>query len=130
MSREIDLSFSPYVFVYGTLKRNHGNNRLLRDASFIQEDTTEENFFLANLGCPVAFPDDEGKPVRGEVWLVDSPATLHALDRLENHPRLYYRSPVYLKSGEIAWMYQVDPDLVQDYETLEGCTINEGCYEW
>lgn len=92
----------PYtVFVYGTLKRGHGNNRLLKDgaATFMGEAVTVQPYILTSSGVPfmakVRKPP-AGAPVLGEVWTCDLP-TRGNLDILEGHPRFYRREPIDVK---------------------------------
>lgn len=88
-----------HVFVYGTLRKGHGNNRLLPEDTFIGTATTEDGYVMtAYSGFPaVYFPTyedgDEGTIITGELYEVDD-ATLERLDGLEGHPRWYRREQV------------------------------------
>ena len=78
------------MFVYGTLKRGHGNHHWLAGAPFLGEAALPD-VVLHDLGpFPMAVPG-EGR-VWGEVYAVDA-AGLARLDRLESYPRLYDRRP-------------------------------------
>jgi len=95
----LDLRVTPYVFVYGTLKRNRGNDRLLFTSEFIEEGTVQEGGALKGYGIPFFIPDfqlpeEKIGNIHGEVWKVDDPVVLARLDRLESHPNAYYRSVV------------------------------------
>lgn len=84
------------VFVYGTLKRGHGNNRLLSCARFVGEGQTIARCRLLHAGFPVLRKGLVGyscldAPVRGEVYLVTDPGTLEDLDMLESEGRMYHR---------------------------------------
>lgn len=77
-----------HVFVYGTLKSSHGNNRLLGDSRLMGEAVTEKEFLLTTIGFPYMIPKDsiqgyETHPVLGEVYEVDDPDVMKSLDRLE-----------------------------------------------
>ena len=77
-----------YVFVYGTLKRGYWNNYLLKTSEFVCEAITYDKFALYNFKYPFAVHEDneDGKlclPVKGEVYNLDSRATLDKLDELE-----------------------------------------------
>jgi gamma-glutamylaminecyclotransferase len=88
------------VFVYGTLKRGHGNNRLLTGSEFVGEAETDPALYMANGGIPFVWT--EGGPlhrVKGEVFRVDD-AVLARLDRLEGHPTNYRREEVEVLLGE------------------------------
>jgi len=83
------------VFVYGTLKRGYGNNRLLQEigAVFLGMTTTATpTFDLVTLG---PFPGlSEGKYlVSGELYRIED-AGLAMLDRLEGHPTFYCRHSI------------------------------------
>jgi gamma-glutamylcyclotransferase (GGCT)/AIG2-like uncharacterized protein YtfP len=116
-----------YVFVYGTLMSENGNNRILQEgkAQFIAEATTVPNYRMWCGGFPMIMRSD-GKhsgSISGEVWLVN-PETLVALDRLEGEGRMYERKPtlvrqtdgktrachVYLWLGSTAGLREIHPD--------------------
>lgn len=96
------------VFVYGTLKRGHGNHRQLEDATFLGEATTVERYALHVDGLPMVDRNNPVSPIHGELYLVDR-ATFADLDRLEGHPIFYRRqlTRVALVEGpeRAAWMY-------------------------
>ena len=107
------------LFVYGTLKRGHGNHRLLEGAEFIGRDEAPGRMYAG--GVPVVkpvgrSPGEAGEWVKGEVYAV--PLTmLPRIDRLEGHPDGYTRTTVTLRSGRSAeiyyWLHSVDH---RDYE--------------
>lgn len=96
------------VFVYGTLKKGHGNNYLLEKATFIGAGQTTRVYRLLDSGFPVLWPrahvrtDPRNAPVRGEVYEADD-ETVARLDRLESEGRMYHRKVrrVRLDSGTI-----------------------------
>jgi len=97
------------VFVYGTLKSGHGNNRLLRDSLFVGEDETVNDQF--DLRCWGAFPAvylGGTTSIKGELYSVTEEVFLERLDRLEGYPHLYDRRIISLKSGVEAWMYYIN----------------------
>lgn len=103
------------VFVYGTLKRGYGNNRLLREgkSTFLCEATSATpNYSMTVRGVP--FLSEGGtQHVKGELWEVDD-KTLERLDRLEGHPDMYCRRQRWFRfaseRGEkmLAWVYLVE----------------------
>ncbi len=107
------------VFVYGTLKRGHGNHHWLLEAPFLGEAVLPD-VVLHDLGpFPMAVPG-EGL-VRGEVYGVDA-AGLARLDRLEGYPRLYDRRPLALADGRRAWVYLGRPHQVRHVSAIaDGC---------
>lgn len=91
------------IFVYGTLKRGYGNNRLLAESRFIGNAVTMPALFMADHGIPFVWTS--GGPLRriaGELYEVDD-AVLARLDRLEGHPTNYHRELVEIEvNGEHA----------------------------
>jgi gamma-glutamylaminecyclotransferase len=115
------------VFVYGTLKRGHGNYRVMQEARgrFIGEGRLE-GALLFNLGPFPGVKLIEGgiSSVRGEVFEVP-PEGLRRLDRLEGHPTFYRRQEVEVRLSDgtstTAWVYEYQGrvemgDLVEDGE--------------
>jgi gamma-glutamylcyclotransferase (GGCT)/AIG2-like uncharacterized protein YtfP len=95
------------VFVYGTLKRGFGNNRLIKDQEFMGSCATKDHFNMVSLG---GFPgvlsfEEQDNPaiIRGELYCVDDDA-LQSMDCLEGHPDFYERKQVETTLGK-AWMY-------------------------
>lgn len=95
-------------FVYGTLKRGFGNNRLLDGAKFLGQAITPPEYTMVSLG---GFPGviRRGQTViSGELWEVDDPIQSASVDRLEGHPTFYRREevPVQTADGVVdAWIY-------------------------
>lgn len=121
------------IFVYGTLKRGHGNHYLLETSHFVGTGWTELPLFLAEAGIPFAFPLPESphntRPVAGELYAVDA-ATRRRLDRLEGHPYSYRRTLItVLVGGE---RYAAEIYIYQNPSGhRESTPINkDGCYEW
>jgi len=85
-----------HVFVYGTLKRGYGNNRLLSTSSFVGEAVTCEEFKMVNHGFPYINRANKGLtlPVIGEVWKVSDEETLQRLDWLEGVSHGHYSREV------------------------------------
>lgn len=97
------------VFVYGTLRRGEHNHRLLESARFVGEGHTPPSFTLRDLGAYPALVDGGSTRVVGEIYEVEG-VTLSALDRLEDHPRLYRREQIALDDGERVEAYLLPAD--------------------
>jgi gamma-glutamylcyclotransferase (GGCT)/AIG2-like uncharacterized protein YtfP len=105
------------VFVYGSLKRGHPNNVVLKSctgAQCIGVDYIEGKFDLLDFGpFPALAWDDDVKgdnKVYGEVWAGDE-EMLAACDLLEGHPTFYKRQKVWTKLNEVrAWVYVINND--------------------
>ena len=96
----LQLKPGQHIFVYGTLKQNHGNNRLLKNAKFIGKGrTVQDHFVMLDGGYPTVIP--QGKfHVRGELFLVEDQTTLNNLDALEGVPYLFDHHEVTIKLDE------------------------------
>lgn len=92
-----------FVFVYGTLKRGHGNHVLLKDCTFMGRATTQPGeFTMISLGgFPGIIPAEKvggvanpERVVSGEIFEVTDSDDLRHLDALEGHPNWYRRTPI------------------------------------
>ena len=120
------------VFVYGTLRPGHGNNRLLSKSFHIGKAVTNpadtSNMFLSHLGCGIpfvvrrTFEENINTPVSdvivGDLYQVTD-EELRRLDALESHPNWYCREEVNIKvavgDGHLAttaWMYLLPKHLL------------------
>jgi gamma-glutamylcyclotransferase (GGCT)/AIG2-like uncharacterized protein YtfP len=93
----------PLVFVYGTLLQGHPNHGHLRGAERLGTHVTEPAFTMLHLGAYPGVRPGGRTAVQGEVYRV-SPAALARLDRLEDCPRLFVRTPIGTPWGA-AWIY-------------------------
>lgn len=91
------------LFTYGTLRRGHGNHRLLEDSEFVGKATIN-----AKRRGPIHVVQTDGDEiVHGEVYRVDD-KTLRRIDHLEGYDPTreeqggYVRTPVTatLENGE------------------------------
>lgn len=104
---EENVTAANLVFVYGTLKKNHGNHGLLADQEFVGRDTIDFNGdFVCLGGFPACVDRPKGNPVvvAGEVYKVDRPA-IASLDWLEGHPDFYKRTLVKTRGGNLVFTY-------------------------
>ena len=81
------------IFVYGTLKRGYGNNRLLSGCEFLGEAVTAPKYDLKARGIP--FLVHGNYAVHGEVYEADE-ETVYRMDLLEGHPNFYHRGDIVL----------------------------------
>lgn len=102
------------VFVYGTLKSDFWNNRLLTDETFCgSAETVYPSFKMFASGIPYVVKSNDGSKIVGELYSV-SPAGMRRLDALEGHPRFYRREQFSVKPAEsnseerLAWMYVIN----------------------
>lgn len=136
------LETTPFVFVYGTLKRGFGNNRILSDSEFKGKATTVWNYAMFDAGVPFLmdihdFGEDRyhslSKPCRGEVFEVEDTSVMSRLDYLESEGTLYKRflAEIKLDDGSdcVCWAYKTADDW-----PLSGAAIANvdplGRYSW
>lgn len=79
-----------YLFVYGTLKEGHGNNRLLEGSKKIGVGITKKKFGMYSRHIPYVVDDEETTNIKGELYEISN-STLSRCDLLEGHPRFYER---------------------------------------
>lgn len=104
------------VFVYGTLKKGRGNDRLLNGAKFLgNARTTSGAYTMYQGGYPMVLADGLFH-ISGELYEVDNPKILESLDRLEGHPDFFHRHSVSVSDvhgqDHDAFMYVVPPRFV------------------
>jgi len=129
------------LLAYGTLKRVYGNSRVFGNGGgeFVAEGTTEDKFVMTTAGFPRVYETDRfafelvsghAGFVHGDLWRVND-AALAACDRIEGHPKWYYREEVDVRIDPEtvvkAWLY------IMKAEGLTGglMTPNEnGALDW
>jgi gamma-glutamylaminecyclotransferase len=97
------------LFVYGTLLRGERNHHLLHGATALGEGRSAAAYELLDAGGYPAMVSGGTTAIVGEVYAVDEP-TLAALDRLEDHPSYYRRTPIDLVDGRRVETYLLDRD--------------------
>jgi gamma-glutamylcyclotransferase (GGCT)/AIG2-like uncharacterized protein YtfP len=110
------------IFVYGTLKHDFHNHRIIADQKFIGHgETLGEHWQMYSLG---GFPGvvHGDKTIVGELYEVDEQA-FQRCDRLEGHPHFYRREIVeVLDSDGVVhhpWMYIYQGE-VEHLQKVEG----------
>lgn len=113
------------LFVYGTLKRGYGNNRLLTNSEFVGEAVTTEKHALYRNGIPYLKTQERVSKVYGEVYRVKEGPELNRIDSLEGHPNWYRRTPIEVEVNDQTLQvetYAYLPD-------VSGCTlVTDGKY--
>lgn len=96
------------IFVYGTLRRYHGNHQLLENARYYGVGATQNNYSMYVAGgYPYVVSTEARYPIVGELYGVDD-KTLEKLDKMEGHPHYFTRSEIVVIVDEkeyTAWMY-------------------------
>ena len=100
------------VFVYGTLKRGHGNHFLLENSKYLGSGITDNKYVMYTSAIPYVSKQLNLTTILGELYEVDE-LTLNDLDMLEGHPTWYKREIVSISyicnKGKVrkvkAWLY-------------------------
>lgn len=110
---------SHLVAVYGTLKKGHGNHRLLEHSELVAEEAITSAPAFRLYGYKRAYPfvqrmNDGGQQISCQVYRVDD-NTLKSLDYLEGHPNFYKREMVSFDDNSYeAELYLFQGDLPED----------------
>ncbi|HVS63237.1 MAG TPA: gamma-glutamylcyclotransferase family protein [Thermoanaerobaculia bacterium] len=100
------------LFVYGTLLRGERNHGYLEGCGFLRETATEPGFALVDLGGYPGMIKAASGCVAGELYRVGSEALL-AIDQLEQHPDVYWRTRVRLVDRRGVQTYLLRPELAR-----------------
>lgn len=95
-------------FVYGTLKQDHINHRVVADLQPLVTPTQVGSFTLYLSGSiPFAVPAPDGFVVGERLTFTPeaTPEALKRLDRLEAEGSMYRRIKVYTADHHTCWMY-------------------------
>ena len=123
------------VFVYGTLKRNYGNNVLLQQGGkFVDVDVIDGYKLVYAMGKG-SFPfavENEGTGIKGEIFDISEDYldyTLKNLDQLEGHPSWYRRVPARTREGRDVEFYMMPNPRDRNGEE---CSYDDdnNCFEW
>lgn len=85
------------LFIYGTLKQGQSRHGLLAGQKLLGKALTGPFYRMYNVGSyPALIPAKDGRPIEGELWLVNDEC-LAELDRVEGVSEgLYERASVRL----------------------------------
>ena len=117
-----------YYFVYGTLKRGWGNNRIFQTsptAKFIEEALTEPKFNLYHLGGFPGVRENGETAVHGEIWSVSDEHTKRRLDMLEGYYKespkdgMYDKKKIIVNNKEVN-IYLINRLVTQDKQIKTG----------
>lgn len=118
------------VFVYGTLKRNYGNNRLLAGCDFEGEQIIpgyKLYYSYEYYGFPVAHPS-ENSFIKGEIYNIPddiAAGIIRNLDFLESNGSMYNRTMI----NEDTFLYVGHPDNWA-WKILTECPSENNIYSW
>lgn len=101
----IGKSMKHLVFVYGTLKKGHGNNVLLGTSRLVNPDVWVSGRMCSLGGCPGWLGPGEGRTY-GELYEVSEDVIRSQLDRLEGYREDDPESSFYIREEHV--VYPVD----------------------
>ncbi|HVS12859.1 MAG TPA: gamma-glutamylcyclotransferase family protein [Thermoanaerobaculia bacterium] len=107
------------LFVYGTLLRGEPNHGHLAGGRFLRETATGSGFALVDLGPYPGMIKAGGGCVAGELYRVGA-ETLAALDALEQHPEVYWRTAIRLVDRDPAQSYLLRPEHAAGHPLVPG----------
>jgi gamma-glutamylcyclotransferase (GGCT)/AIG2-like uncharacterized protein YtfP len=110
------------ICVYGTLRRGHGNHRILENSEFLGEFRTENGYTMISLGGFPGLLLDGKDSIVCEVFKVDNKSTAQRLDMLEGYPNFYNRTQIDTPWGK-AWVYYLEHN---EYKLSRYPIIEEG----
>ena len=110
------------VAVYGSLRKNYWNHRLLEDSKFLGEFRTGEIFTMFSLGAYPGINLNGKHSITCEIYEVNN-RTFERLDQLEGYPHYYNRVQIETPYGH-AWIYYLERES-NNYNIVESGDWNE-----
>lgn len=113
------------VAVYGSLRKDMGNHRLMDGSEFIGKGILQDgSTMFSSGGFPIlSFALTKSEPVLVELYNVDNPRNMMMLDRLEGYPDWYNRTERQFKMEDgsmmTAWIYHQDRDFTERLPVVE-----------
>lgn len=90
------------VFVYGTLRRNYHNHKLISKAYFISEWVTPAQYTMISFGFYPAVIAVGTSPIVGELYKIND-KQLEEVDQIEGVPTFYQRDTIETPAGKAIW---------------------------
>src|SRR6185503_18117093 len=111
---------TPYLFVYGGLKKGGRYHHALSDAKFIGEVMSRKAkyaLFTPNDVWPALMKGNYR--IKGELYEVD-PNIINRIDWVEGHPNLFQRVMFKIRALKgLAYVYKASERLIKTYEDVE-----------
>lgn len=127
-----------YLFVYGTLMRNHRANSYLINEKYIGKAITKENHF-SMVSCGGAYPmvfNNGDKKIAGEVYEIDESIIryLDVYEGCDNSRNALYKRDYFdyvLENGKEvkAIMYYQDRNIHQNFY-MDNVLLENDTYRW
>ena len=119
------MSNKKLIAVYGSLRANKHNNRLLRDSELLSTETISIPFRMISLGSfPGLIPSPENHDITVEIWEVND-YTYSSVECLEGWPSFYQKALVPTSLGEVEVYVLESPRYQSGYDSVESGDWNE-----
>jgi len=113
------------IAAYGSLRKTHGNNRLLRDSELKSTEVINIPYRMISLGgFPGLIPSQENHDITVEIWEVND-YTYRSVECLESWPSFYQKALVTTSLGEVEVYVLESPRYQSGYDAVESGDWNE-----
>lgn len=113
------------ICTYGSLRRGHGNNRLLRDSELKSTEVINIPYRMVSLGgFPGLIPSPENHDITVEIWEVND-YTYRSVECLESWPSFYQKALIPTSLGEVEVYVLESPRYQSGYDAVESGDWNE-----
>jgi len=113
------------IVTYGSLRKGHGNNRLLRDSELKSTEVINIPYRMVSLGgFPGLIPSPENHDITVEIWEVND-YTYRSVEALESYPSFYQKALVPTSLGEVEVYVLESPRYQSGYDSVESGDWNE-----
>ena len=113
------------IVTYGSLRKGHGNNRLLRDSELKSTEVINIPYRMISLGAfPGLIPSPENHDITVEIWEVND-YTYRSVECLEGWPSFYQKALVLTSLGEVEVYVLESPRYQSGYDSVESGDWNE-----
>jgi gamma-glutamylcyclotransferase (GGCT)/AIG2-like uncharacterized protein YtfP len=124
--------------VYGTLKRDFTNHRLIKEAKLDYRGTLYTKYpdftMMGGTGFPIVLDGHKGEVgehILCELFNFNEFSQLNEIDRLEGYPTWYNRRPVQFTDDSWAWMYYQGMEKHSDAPwKRERVVVSKGVARW
>ena len=119
------MSNKKLIVTYGSLRKGHGNNRLLRDSELKSTEVINIPYRMISLGgFPGLIPSDENHDITVEIWEVND-YTYKSVEILEGWPSFYQKALIPTSMGEVEVYVLESPRYQSGYDSVESGDWNE-----
>lgn len=119
------MSNKSYYFVYGTLKKGHGNHRILENCKKVGDFVTKPEYTMIHLGGFPGVIKGGNTAIKGELYEVEDKETELRLDRLEGYypggkHNLYDKETIKIDNKDaFIYIFNTDGRNLVNYKEIE-----------